>query len=98
MNNILNTEQDETTTASVLSTHANICPLTLTDLGDHWGAEFEINAEILVTTGVYAYDVFALVVDLGSALGLWLSLSALIIFDYILLSSIKIMCKDFIWK
>ena len=36
-----------------------------------------------VSTDVYAYDVFSLVVDLGSALGLWLGLSALTIFDSI---------------
>ena len=33
---------------------------------------------------VYSYDLFDLVVDLGSALGLWLGLSALSIFDYTL--------------
>ena len=40
--------------------------------------------EVTVITDAYAYDVFSLVVDLGSALGLWLGLSALSIFDYIL--------------
>ena len=32
----------------------------------------------------FSYDVINLVVDLGSALGLWLGLSALSILDYIL--------------
>ena len=35
-------------------------------------------------TDVLAYDEFSLIVDLGSALGLWLGLSALSIFDIIL--------------
>ena len=33
-----------------------------------------------VITDTYAYDMFSLVVDLGSALGLWLGLSAVDIF------------------
>ena len=40
-----------------------------------------INDEIIVNTDVYAYDMFNLVVDLGSSLGLWLGLSVLNIFD-----------------
>ena len=40
-------------------------------------------------TDVYSYDEFSLVVDLGSALGLWLGLSALSIFD----SFIDIFCS-----
>ena len=39
---------------------------------------------VTVHTDVYGYDIFSLVVDLGSALGLWLGLSALTIVDYII--------------
>ena len=46
-------------------------------------AEFKILEIIKVSTDVYAYDMFSLVVDLGSALGLWLGLSALSIFDLV---------------
>ena len=46
-------------------------------------AKFEIIETVKVSTDVYAYDMFSLVVDLGSALGLWLGLSALSIFDLI---------------
>ena len=42
--------------------------------------------QILVSTDVYSYDLFNLVVDLGSALGLWLGLSALSIIENILIS------------
>ena len=46
---------------------------------------------VTVLTDVYAYDVFSLIVDLGSALGLWLGLSALTIFDVLMhvLSNVK---------
>ncbi len=37
--------------------------------------------EVKVYTDVFAYDMFSLVVDLGSALGLWLGLSALNLFS-----------------
>ena len=53
---------------------------------DHWrrnGATklyFNIIDEVTVITDTYAYDMFSLVVDLGSALGLWLGLSAVSIF------------------
>ena len=35
------------------------------------------NDEVIVHTEVLAYDMFSLVVDLGSSLGLWLGLSAI---------------------
>ena len=37
--------------------------------------------EVTVTTDVVAYNGFNLVVDLGSALGLWLGVSALSMYD-----------------
>ena len=40
----------------------------------------EFKDEVKVFTDVYAYDMFSLVVDLGSSLGLWLGLSALSVF------------------
>ena len=40
--------------------------------------------KVTVFKDVFAYDEFNLVVDIGSALGLWLGLSALSIFDHIL--------------
>ena len=43
--------------------------------------QVDINDEIIVHTDAYAYDIFSLIVDLGSSLGLWLGLSALSIFD-----------------
>ena len=46
--------------------------------------EISLNDEVVVHTAAIAYDMFNLVVDLGSALGLWLGLSALSIFDTIL--------------
>ncbi len=42
------------------------------DLVDIGGMEIDIHDEIIVETDVDAYDVFNLVVELGSALGLWL--------------------------
>ncbi len=40
--------------------------------------------DVMVKTDLYGYDAFSLIVDLGSALGLWLGLSALSIYDSIL--------------
>ena len=51
---------------------------------DDGGAELSMNDEVVVHTDVIAYDMFSLIVDLGSNLGLWLGLSALSIFDTIL--------------
>ena len=46
--------------------------------------KFKIMDEIVVYTDALAYDMFSLVVDLGSALGLWLGLSAISIFNTLL--------------
>ena len=43
-----------------------------------------IKQKVNVMTDVYAYDAFNLIVDLGSALGLWLGFSALSFFDVFL--------------
>ena len=56
----------------------------ISNLVDVGGAEISLNDEVVVYTAVIDYDMFNLVVDLGSALGLWLGLSALSIFDTIL--------------
>ena len=42
---------------------------------------FAVMNEVTVTTDVVAYNGFNLVVDLGSALGLWLGVSALSMYD-----------------
>ena len=52
---------------------------------------------ILVHTAAYSYDLFNLVVDLGSSLGLWLGFSALGIFDALLEQS-KNMLMPFVRK
>ncbi len=44
--------------------------------------QFNILDDVTVHTATSAYDMFNLVVDLGSALGLWLGLSAVSIFDF----------------
>ncbi len=43
--------------------------------------KYMLKDEVKVLRHAYAYDMFDLVVDLGSSLGLWLGLSALSIFD-----------------
>ena len=50
----------------------------------HASARLESQNNVEILTDVYSYDLFNLVVDLGSALGLWVGLSALSIFDNIL--------------
>ncbi len=49
------------------------------------GSVFDLigNDIVVVNTESYAYDIFNLVVDLGSALGLWLGLSAISIMDFV---------------
>ncbi len=44
--------------------------------------QFKFLEEVAVYTDENAYDMFNLIVDLGSALGLWLGLSALNLYDY----------------
>ncbi len=51
--------------------------------------EYNVADEATVLTEVYAYDIFSLVVDLGSAVGLWLGLCALSIFDSLMSASSK---------
>ena len=46
---------------------------------------YDILNSVTVHTDIYDYDLFDLVVDLGSALGLWLGMSALCIYDFILI-------------
>ena len=45
--------------------------------------DFQVREDVVVFTEVITYDEFSLVVDLGSALGLWLGLSALSIFEFL---------------
>ena len=42
---------------------------------------FVTKGEVVVYKDTYSYDTFNLIVDIGSALGLWLGLSVLCIFD-----------------
>jgi hypothetical protein len=49
------------------------------------GLNLHIKDQVEVLKDVHSYDFFNLVVDLGSALGLWLGLSAMSIFDLIVL-------------
>ena len=51
---------------------------------DYANIRLMLKDEVTVFTYVHAYDWFNLLVDLGSALGLWLGLSVLSIFDSIL--------------
>ena len=46
--------------------------------------EVILKDEVLVHTDVHSYDGFSIIVEFGSALGLWLGLSALHIFNSIL--------------
>ncbi len=54
-------------------------------LAFYGGLEINIQVDdILVYTDTYTNDMFDIIVDLGSALGLWLGLTALSIFDYVI--------------
>ena len=44
--------------------------------------DIRVEEEVAVITDVYSHDLFNLVVDFGSALGLWLGFSALSFIDY----------------
>ena len=50
-------------------------------LGRSW-LNLKASTEVTVYTEVYGYDALSLIVDLGSAMGLWLGLSALSVLDY----------------
>ena len=56
--------------------HANIL--------NHAKLSIVIENEVVVEKATHSYDIFNLVVDIGSALGLWLGLSALCILDNII--------------
>ena len=51
---------------------------------DNSKVEIIAKNEVELLTDINAYDVFSLIVDLGSAMGLWLGLSALSIFDIVM--------------
>ena len=55
--------------------------------------QYYFNNDVIIYTEVYAYEEFDLVVNLGSALGLWLGLSALDICDHLLHFCRKICSK-----
>ena len=54
---------------------------------------FVAKEEVKVFKDDYLYDIFSLVVDLGSALGLWLGLSALSIFDLLISGALMVRSK-----
>ena len=51
--------------------------------------ELNVADDAIFYTDVYAYDIFSLVVDLGSAIGLWLGLCALSIFDSVMFAFLE---------
>ena len=55
--------------------------------------DLKTDNEVTVYTEMYSYDALSLIVDLGSAMGLWLGLSALTILDYGLVSCDYIYAK-----
>ena len=61
-------------------------------VGRSW-LNLKASNKVTVHTEVYAYDAISLIVDLGSAMGLWLGLSALSVLDYGLLASDYIYAK-----
>ena len=49
-----------------------------------------LSNKVEVFTDVYSYDIFSLIVDLGSSLGLWMGLSALGVYDFVVVYFDKI--------
>ena len=56
----------------------------LRNFPDYSVSSFKFKRDVLVYTDIFAYDEFSLIVDFGSAMGLWLGLSALNFLDYAL--------------
>ena len=56
----------------------------ITNFPKHSVLEIIFDRDVQVYKRVYSYDVFSLVVELGSALGLWVGLSALGLLDIII--------------
>ena len=54
------------------------------DMVDSAHVVIEANKEVVIYTDVYAFDMFNMMIDIGSALSLWLGLSALSSFDSII--------------
>jgi hypothetical protein len=54
----------------------------LTNLINNAHLNLRLHEKVDVLTDVYSYDLFNLVVDFGSALGLWLGFSILSLFDF----------------
>ena len=69
-----------------LSTKINVRKLSYDKsiLGDSSQIQIRFHPTVKVTESVSEYDEWALTVEIGSALGLWLGLSALQIFDLII--------------
>ena len=58
--------------------------LYLTKIINYGFINLQTNEVVAYIKDVYSYDIFDLLVDLGSSLGLWLGLSAVSVFDCIL--------------
>ena len=69
---------------------------TLKD-GESIGVDIYWPIEVKVKTTAYSFDKFALIVELGSALGLWLGLSALSFLDIALVCcrNRSVLCRQF---